>query len=367
MSGEKGDQLELLTAAFFQAHGFFVRRGVMLSVAAGAADATDIDLLALRYTQPLKEERLVADCKYRKRGKPFERVLWTMGLSQFARAGRSVVVSPAPIPAAREFAAQGHVEMIAADRIRKHLASPPFPPFGDADPVIADKLQSAASSKGVATKEINRERARLRQMLVVGNCVTNLNRAIIVARQLRRTLTVIGPKEQWLRDYACKDAAVVCTVMLLRFAEEANWFPDKDWKSILQKRLTYGDVRPSKAVRLAQIALDKEFPNGLPAPEFADELAGAVEAIIQKPDCACLLPNSVEYLLFHADDRLPFHGQDRSRDDEVIGLAKRVISALSYAVEEPNAFEWTNNIAWHFTKNKEETRATDLLEVARDR
>ena len=65
-----GDRLELSAAAYFQAQGFLVRRGVMLSVAAGTADATDIDLLAIRFTVPLSEERVVADCKDRRKPRP---------------------------------------------------------------------------------------------------------------------------------------------------------------------------------------------------------------------------------------------------------------------------------------------------------
>jgi len=69
-----GDKLELRGAAYFQAHGYLVRRSVSLAVAAGTADATDIDLLAIRFSVPLAEERLVADCKDRRKPKPFERI-----------------------------------------------------------------------------------------------------------------------------------------------------------------------------------------------------------------------------------------------------------------------------------------------------
>lgn len=76
----KGPGLELQTAAYFQGLGYLVRRGVKLAVAAGSADATDIDVLAIRFSVPLAEERLIADCKDRKKSRPFERILWTRGL-----------------------------------------------------------------------------------------------------------------------------------------------------------------------------------------------------------------------------------------------------------------------------------------------
>jgi hypothetical protein len=62
----KGASLEFRTAAYLQAFGYLVRRGVVLSVAAGTAEATDIDLFAIRFQLPLAEEKLIVDCKERK-------------------------------------------------------------------------------------------------------------------------------------------------------------------------------------------------------------------------------------------------------------------------------------------------------------
>lgn len=91
----KGPGLELRTAAYFQGLGYLVRRGVKLAVAAGSAGVTDIDVLAIRFSVPLAEEKLIADCKDRKKPKPYERVLWTRGLASFARVDRAVWCCPA--------------------------------------------------------------------------------------------------------------------------------------------------------------------------------------------------------------------------------------------------------------------------------
>src|SRR6185503_10890361 len=112
-----GDRLEFNAAAYFQAQGFVVRRGVMLSVAAGTADATDIDLLAIRFAVPLLEERVVADCKDRRKPRPFERILWTRGLASFADATQAVVVLPKAGWQAREFAARGKVDVLEIGEI----------------------------------------------------------------------------------------------------------------------------------------------------------------------------------------------------------------------------------------------------------
>jgi len=117
----KGGALETQTAAFFQAHGFVVRRGVKLAVGSGTTEATDIDVLGFRFGVPLAEQRLVVDCKDRRKPKPFERVLWTKGLAAFAQADYAVVVLPRAPWQARDFATRGKVELLDATEIERFL------------------------------------------------------------------------------------------------------------------------------------------------------------------------------------------------------------------------------------------------------
>jgi hypothetical protein len=337
----KGDALELLTAAYFQIHGFLVRRGVKLSVEAG--DATDIDLLAIRFSEPLRQERLIADCKDRKRSRPYERVLWTLGLTSFARANRAVVVTPHPATYAREFAVRGNVEMVSAEQIEQFVASSSATPFSDADPRLTARFDAASSSKSALTKEINRQRDRLRQLLVSGNPITNLNRAIGTVKALRQHRGVSHPEEKWLVDYTCRDAAVVCAVQLLRFAEEVKWTPEKDWQTNLRNRLTYGDVPRAKAIELANVALKRDFQDGLPVPQYADEIAAVVKAILKKPAAALNLALILDELLLGSSFEYEASpsgagGLKESLGDEKVGLAQRLISALDYAAELPHAF-----------------------------
>ena len=338
---KKGDTLELATAAFFQAHGYLVRRGVMLAVAAGTADATDIDLLAIRFQVPVKEERLIVDCKDRKRSRPFERVLWTLGLTSFTKAQRSIIVAPAPASQARDFAAQGSVEVLPAEQVIGFVKGREVgSPYGDADSLLAAKLNRMAQAKTLETKELMRELARIRQMLVIGNTITNFNRLILAVRRLRGEKSLGGGEVSWLRDHVCNNAAVVATVMLLRFVEEAKWAPEKDWRSSLTKRFTYGDVAPSKAVQLARLALDKDFHDGLPAPEYTEEVLGLVAALIANPSVSVWAANAVDFLLFAGRGEL---GKLAALPDnlhaEALLLGRRVISTLGYATGTPNSFE----------------------------
>ena len=180
----KGPGLELQTAAYFQSLGYLVRRGVKLAVAAGSADVTDIDVLAIRFSVPLAEEKLIADCKDRKKPKPYERVLWTRGLASFAHVDRAVVVLPRVPWQAREFSAQGGVEIVEAREVFGKAADgeTSYWPYGEADPAL-DRLtklrkQRVQQQDDNLAKELAKEDLKLRQMLLVGHPLTNLNRII---------------------------------------------------------------------------------------------------------------------------------------------------------------------------------------------
>ncbi|HKR59291.1 MAG TPA: hypothetical protein VJS64_06115, partial [Pyrinomonadaceae bacterium] len=213
-----GDNLELRAAAYFQSQGYFVRRSVMLSVAAGTADATDVDLLGIRFNVPLTEERLVADCKNRRKPRPFERILWTRGLASFANATQAVVILPRGVWQAREFATQGRVEVLESFEIERFLKTvgSSFTPFGDANPELSYRRRQNDS------RELAREDLRLRQMLVVGHPLTNLNRIIKILSDIGHGVPREGDSF-WMTRYVCSDAAVIASIMLVRFAAESKW------------------------------------------------------------------------------------------------------------------------------------------------
>jgi hypothetical protein len=340
----KGPGLELQTTAYFQSLGYLVRRGVKLAIAAGSADVTDIDVLAIRFSIPLAEERLIADCKDRRKPKPYERVLWTRGLASFARADRAVVVLPRVPWQAREFGAQGNVEIVEA-RVMSNEAKhgdTPYWTYGEADPVFdqltARRKQRVQQQDSTLVKELAGEDLRLRQLLIVGHPLTNLNRII-------RTLSSVGKRAnqgseemRWLKLRTCYNAAVVAGVMLVRFACEVKWTPEEDWSEYARKKLTYGDVPPQKARQLAKLALDTSFFEGLPSPEYTDEIVEVIRALVSQPAGASTVPQALDMRLF---------GQELGGIEDITelqtaalhpGSAKLgnlVLSALSYAAEVP--------------------------------
>jgi len=349
---KKGASLELQAAAYFQAHGFLVRRNVKLSLAAGTAEATDIDVLAMRFCLPLAEERLIADCRKRKRPRPFERILWTLGLASFSHADRAVVVTPRAPWHARAFASEGGVEVLAVEELNAFLESirTSFHPFGEADLAIAKHFDRAKKNTQREDKKLVQADMRLRQMLVIGHPLTNLNGIIKTLSSIAETPKQTATPASWLRRYVCFNAAVVASVMLVRFAAESKWSPENQWSDHARKKLTYGDVPPQKAQQLAKLALTRDFYEGLPRPAYTEEVVQAIKSMISRPRVAALAPYALDFQLFGRvlgslsnDYVSPVLGE---LQEDTLKMGKRILSALAYAAEIPTSL-------WDAEKNGE--------------
>lgn len=336
---KKGNNLELRTAAYFQAHGYIVRRAVTLSVAAGTADATDIDLLGIRFSVPLAEEKLIADCRDRKKPRTFARILWTLGLASFSKADRSVVVTSRAPWQAREFASTSThgIEILGTIDIDTFLDSvkDSFHSFGEADSITAQQFFLA--KKGSSDKKLLRKDLMLRQMLVIGHPITNLNRIIKILSYVGKFSDKSTKEPDWLKRYICFNAAVLAGIMLVRFAVESKWTPENEWTNYALKKLTYGDVPPQKARQLAKLALDNIFTKELPTPEYSDEIINVIKFLISNPYIATLTPYALDFhLLGHILGSLPDDYVSPilgTFQEDTIKVCKKVLSVLSYAAE----------------------------------
>jgi len=165
----------------------------------GTADATDIDLLAIRFSVPLAEERLVADCKDRRKPKTVERILWVSRSGVVCQCREAIVVLPRSGVAGREFANQGGVEIIESLEIEKFLktTAKSFVPFGEASNELSVRRGQNSN------RELARESTALRQMLVTGHPLTNLNRIISELSKIGK----IREGDFWMLRYICFDAA----------------------------------------------------------------------------------------------------------------------------------------------------------------
>lgn len=91
---QRGARLEYFVASVFQGQGYWVRRGVPLKYGISGQDATDIDVLGIRFTQPFQPHLIICDCKDKQRSKPYERIFWAKGLAHFVNASETYVALP---------------------------------------------------------------------------------------------------------------------------------------------------------------------------------------------------------------------------------------------------------------------------------
>ena len=60
-----GDDLEYRLARLFIFMGYFVRRGCPIYTIGALDQATDLDVMAIRYVEPIRREVLIAECTKR--------------------------------------------------------------------------------------------------------------------------------------------------------------------------------------------------------------------------------------------------------------------------------------------------------------
>lgn len=344
----KGSKLEFQAAAYFQNLGYLVRRGVGLVTSSGTSDVTDIDILAIRFAAPLSEERVVIDCKNKKKPHPYERILWVKGLSFFANANRQAVILPNVPWQAREFGEQGSVEILNS----KDLPSDDTDSgengtiaFSDADQklelITNIRKKYAKQYDQDAARGLAREEIELNRMLVEGHPITNLNRIIVMLSEVGGSIDKDTGQEsdylRWLKLKTCCNGAVIAGVMLLRFACENKWTMESDWTAYAQKKMTYGDISPQQAQRLAgKLVGEAQIGDSL-SPTYTEELISVIKMLIEDQDMAAKVPYALDYYLFGSLSLTYSNKSERivprQVEEKTMRAVRQIISALSYAAE----------------------------------
>lgn len=309
---------EIQAAAYLQGHGFFVRRGVKISMEGTHLDATDIDVFGVRFSSPWYRETVVIDCKDRRKSKPFERILWVCGLRDAAHASRAMVVLPKSVPwQAFSFANGLSVEILREDCIEEFLSKRNG--FGECSEAFQLCESRCRATLSYSEKDLIPLKLRLQSMLTHGHPITNINAAIGILEELTQKTTDFSYVHSWYSLYVCYEAATIIAAMLCYFICEVKFLSEKDWVDYALKKLTYGDIPPKKAMALAKSAFHKDFYDGFPAPHYAEEFIHLVSELMKRGSTR--FPSFVEAKLI-----------SRAQLDEKNELlVKRFLSLLSYA------------------------------------
>src|SRR5258708_29016874 len=111
-----GDPLEYRVARLFVWSDFFVRRGREIYTVAALDRATDLDVLAIRYSQSFQRDVQIAECKS-DGDRPLDRIFWLSGVQRFVDAQRATLIRRSTKWNIKDFAKLAGVEVLDLPRL----------------------------------------------------------------------------------------------------------------------------------------------------------------------------------------------------------------------------------------------------------
>lgn len=322
-SVHRGQRLEFLVSAVFQGQGYLVRRGIPLRHGVGGEDATDIDVMGVRFTPPFQHHLIICDCKERQRPRAYERVFWAKGVSSFVDASETYVAVPRASLDAIHFARSGQVRLLTQDILQDsydNLYQEDQKPYGIADQTFFAPLQSRLRSALKDQSEAANILDEVKSFYLERDPYVPLNVTIDrlgIAASKMEALRESAPELFRLWRYLSAELTVVVSLLLLRIASDTIGLSKSARADYISTRLTYGNLPPRKAQEVfetAKILATEVVKSLVPSatqqsflpfdigslepPSYAHTVVGLVDRITASPSIYNDLPHVVDFLLF---------------------------------------------------------------------
>lgn len=353
---KKGNKLEYLVASVFQGQGYLVRRAVPLKYGLSGQDATDIDVLGIKFTQPFQPHIILCDCKDKQRSKPYERIFWAKGLSSFVSASEAYVALPKSSIDIINFAKTGDVRILTQEVLDisyAQLYSDDINPFGMCNFKYYDPFYARVDSVLSKERYLNAILSNTRQSYLVSDPYVSLN---IVLQNVSTLSKIIKKFEQFSDQYElCRfiiaDNIVLSSLLLLYISSDTMGLSKSERAKHIKEKLTYGDISPKKASEIFKLA--KEFameatlsmvPDAskqgllpfdigeIEAPPYAMDIIGLVERALGMPKLYHVLPLLLDQLLFeqslqsHSFTEISAKKHFPDINDEYLKVARNIFS-----------------------------------------
>jgi hypothetical protein len=304
-----GGKFEFDWMWYIQSQDFFVRRALPIVSDSGIEDATDIDIWGIRFFPPMAHSLAVVDCKDKgKRSKTYERILWAKGMAAYVSADQVYVAPPKATWRTIDFGRRGGVHVMPYEIIERHLHS--LPPgrsaYGQARFGLYQDFFAKRRAALKAQPEIAARLFEARNLYLLGSPLTNINRAIEGLKTSADALSHVNAdtERQALWLFNCCEFIAAFALNLLKVAEETFTLSGEDRRGLVLKRLTYGDLPAKKAEEIVRLSHElaivharqasatggtnivptpDSMVHGLEPPEYAHDVHGLLERIIQKP------------------------------------------------------------------------------------
>lgn len=316
----KGPKLEYIITGLFQNQGYLTRRSIPLCYGNKNQDATDIDVLGIIFTQPFQMHKVICDCKNKQRSKPYERIFWAKGLSQFVGAEDTYVSLPQASWDITKFAQEGGVRVLTSDIINEYFSNN-SKLFGIADDAFYTDFFNKFDNYMKKNKFINESVNELKKLYLNEDPYVGINISMDILISAGKQLKM--SKENDLKDeysfwkYVCCESMIVISLCILNICADTVCLPMKARKEHILTKLTYGDIEPSKintilnyAKHMANEMIKENVPrNMIPKinlvdfgeitpPVYSSSIIGIVERALQNPNWYINLPQVLDFILF---------------------------------------------------------------------
>lgn len=304
VSVKLGDPLEYRVSRLFIHLGFFVRRGRELYTVGRLDTATDLDVLAIRYTDPFHREVQISECKGGSEG-PLDRLFWLSGVKRYVNASHATLVRRATKWNIKDFGTELGVELLDFPRLEemeKASGVDPnaWPGASDRDYYVARQNEwGAALSRNQNLGELY---ATLAGEVRFHDPFGAINYLLYQLRFLTRDLVEQRSVSESLTRFLLAEAVAQLAMFFMRVAETTIGLSAEDRDGFIRKGLTYGHIDARLVERIFRnahritsemikhntgrnIPVDQSFFS-MPEPPNVKEIQEVVRVLVARPTTA---------------------------------------------------------------------------------
>jgi hypothetical protein len=311
-----GDELEYRIARLQIFMGYFVRRGCPIFTTGMLNQATDLDVLAIRYIEPFRRQMIVTECKGGGEG-PLDRIFWLSGVKTFTKADEGILVRKGTKWDIKDFAKKSGVSVLDLHRIEE---------LERTYRIAADDWPSLSDHKFIGSRleQWNRQllaNPKWWEFYITLATETTYDEPFSAIHYLLAQLRLMtrfygGSPEGSLERRLISDALSQLCVFLMRIAEESFDLSTEDRRGFVQKGLRYGNIDPKLAERVMNSARNltlqavfhyanrkveiDETLFQMPVPPGAEAISWAIDGILDLYPISLNLPQICDLVLGEA-------------------------------------------------------------------